>query len=109
MSLQRPRTNEGNKRATANSGPTTERGRQSRQRILEAAERVFGDKGYFPASITEITREAGVAQGTFYVHFKSKRDVFTELLEALAQRVRQTTRAAMVDAGNRVEAEELVG
>ena len=106
MSLQRPRTRGRNNRATENPGPTTERGRQSRQRILEAAEHVFGEKGYFPASITEITREAGVAQGTFYVHFKSKGDVFTELLEALAERVRQTTRAAVVDAGNRVEAEK---
>src|SRR5512137_1471074 len=106
MSFQRPRMRARDNRVTEKSGPATERGRQSRRRILEAAERVFGEKGYFPASITEITREAGVAQGTFYVHFKSKGDVFTELLEALAQRVRQTTRAAVVDAKSRVEAEE---
>lgn len=107
MSLQRRLTRGRNNGATANSGPTTERGRQSRHRILEAAERVFGEKGYFPASITEITREAGVAQGTFYVHFKSKREVFNELLESLGKRIRATTGAAVVKAKNRVEAEEL--
>lgn len=90
-----------------NPEPATERGRQSRQRILAAAERVFGEKGYFPASITDITREAGIAQGTFYVHFKSKLNVFIELLDSLAQVVIETTRAAVVTAKNRVETEEL--
>jgi AcrR family transcriptional regulator len=87
--------------------PATERGRQTRQRLLAAAESVFGKKGYFPASITEITREAGMAQGTFYVHFKSKEHVFTELLETLAQHVRERTSTAASRAGNRVEAERL--
>jgi AcrR family transcriptional regulator len=86
--------------------PLTERGRQSRQRILDAAERVFGQKGYFPASITDITREAGVAQGTFYVYFKSKQDVFVEVLETFARTIRATTRAALDGASNRVEEEE---
>jgi AcrR family transcriptional regulator len=35
--------------APVRTEPLTERGRQSRQRILDAAERVFGQKGYFPA------------------------------------------------------------
>lgn len=87
--------------------PATERGRQSRQRILDAAEKVFGEKGYFPASITDITREAGVAQGTFYVYFKSKRDVFVEVLESLGHLIRKATRAALDRARNRVEEEEL--
>jgi len=86
--------------------PTTERGRQSRQRILEAAERVFGEKGYFPASIADITREAGVAQGTFYVYFRSKRDVFVEVLESLCHLIRSVTRAAIEGAGSRIEAEK---
>jgi AcrR family transcriptional regulator len=106
MSLQRRHTEATHSRGRASAEPATERGRQSRQRILEAAERVFGEKGYFPASITEITREAGVAQGTFYVHFKSKREAFNELFEALGQRVRHTAAAAVVGATNRVEAEE---
>ena len=86
--------------------PTTERGRQSRQRILAAAERVFGQKGYFPASITDITREAGVAQGTFYVYFKSKRDVFVDVLESLGHLIRVAAKTAAQRAGNRIEAEE---
>lgn len=86
--------------------PSTERGRQSRQRIVEAAEKVFGEKGYFPASIADITREAGVAQGTFYVYFKSKHEVFVEVVESLAHTIRTATRTALDGARDRLEEEE---
>jgi AcrR family transcriptional regulator len=92
---------------TSGPRPRTERGRRSRQRLLDAAERVFAEKGYFAASISDITREAGAAQGTFYVYYKSKRDVFRELLQSLAHLILQATRHATVHAKNRVEAEAL--
>lgn len=85
--------------------PTTERGRQSRQRIVDAAERVFGEKGYFPASIVDITREAGVAQGTFYGYFTSKREVFIEVLAGLAHLIRAVTREALGEGQGRLEEE----
>lgn len=88
------------------STPSTERGRQSRQRILDAAEKVFGDKGYFPASIADITREAGVAQGTFYVYFGSKREVFIEVVQTLARLIRRATRGALEGSRDRLEEEE---
>ncbi len=91
--------------ADVRPAPPTERGRQSRQRIVEAAERVFGQKGYFPASVSDITREAGVAQGTFYLYFKSKRDVFVEVLEGLAQLIRKVTREALPGSDGRVDEE----
>jgi AcrR family transcriptional regulator len=97
----------GNNRRRGDWEPPTERGRQSRRRVLEAAERVFGEKGYFPTSITDITREAGVAQGTFYVHFQSKLHVFIELLDALTDIVIETSHAAVATAKNRLEKEEL--
>lgn len=86
--------------------PTTERGRQSRQRIVAAAERVFGRKGYFPASISDIARAAGVAQGTFYLYFASKREVFIEVLAGLAHVIRAETRAALGDGRDRLEEEQ---
>jgi AcrR family transcriptional regulator len=88
------------------AAPVTERGRQSRQRIVDAAEKVFGEKGYFNASISDITREAGVALGTFYVYFESKHEIFVEVLSTLARVIRRATGAAIQDAANRVEAEE---
>ncbi|MFA5891354.1 MAG: TetR/AcrR family transcriptional regulator [Actinomycetota bacterium] len=58
------------------------KGRRTRVRILEAAEEVFGRRGFHDASISEITRLAGVAQGSFYVYFQSKTAIFDELIAA---------------------------
>jgi AcrR family transcriptional regulator len=52
-----------------------------RKRILEAASRVFVRRGYSAARVRDVAREAGVARGTFYAHFDSKRHV----LEVLAR------------------------
>ena len=74
--------------------PGTPRGQRTRQRILAAAEEVFGQMGYEPTSITAITQAAGVAQGTFYVYFPSKHAIFIELIKDFGARVR----AAIADA-----------
>ncbi len=49
--------------------------------ILQAARRVFGEKGYERATIDDIAREAGVAKGTVYLYYRSKRDVYWEALK----------------------------
>ncbi|BCL80507.1 TetR family transcriptional regulator [Ktedonobacteria bacterium brp13] len=85
--------------------PATARGELTRRRILDAAEVVFGELGYYEASISEITRRAGVAQGTFYIYFHSKREIFVELVEDVGERLRAATRVAMADAPDRLEAE----
>jgi AcrR family transcriptional regulator len=51
------------------------KGEKTREALLEAAGKVIGRHGINRASISEITRYAGVAQGTFYIHFKSKNDL----------------------------------
>ncbi|HEU5348814.1 MAG TPA: TetR/AcrR family transcriptional regulator [Ktedonobacterales bacterium] len=85
--------------------PVTARGEATRRRILDAAEDVFGEMGYYEASVSEITRRAGVAQGTFYIYFHSKRETFVELIEDIGERLRAVTSAASQDAPNRIEAE----
>ncbi len=85
--------------------PVTPRGEATRRRILDAAEEVFGEMGYYEASVAEITRRAGVAQGTFYIYFHSKRDTFVELVEDLGERLRTATSAAIQDAPDRINAE----
>ncbi|MEY2426060.1 MAG: hypothetical protein QOI61_1632, partial [Actinomycetota bacterium] len=74
--------------------PGTLRGQRTRERILAAAEEVFGHTGYEPTSIAAITQTAGVAQGTFYVYFPSKHAIFVELIKDFGGRVR----AAIADA-----------
>jgi AcrR family transcriptional regulator len=85
--------------------PVTPRGEATRRRILDAAEAVFGELGYYEASVSEITRRAGVAQGTFYIYFHTKRESFIELIEDFGRRLRAAARIASERAPDRLEAE----
>ncbi len=54
-----------------------------REQLLAAARRVFAEKGYHNAGVSDVIREAGVARGTFYNYFDSKRSVFHAVLVRL--------------------------
>ncbi|GAA4862484.1 TetR/AcrR family transcriptional regulator [Actinomycetospora straminea] len=54
---------------------------RTREALLDAARRVFAERGYGPASVEEIARTAGVSVGSVYVHFASKDALFTALVE----------------------------
>ena len=77
-----------------------ERQAQTRQELLDAAARVFVERGFEGASIEAITEEAGYTRGAFYSNFASKAELFAELLQ---QRVYTTYRqmAAASAAGER--------
>jgi AcrR family transcriptional regulator len=83
------------------------KGVRTRTRLLDAAERVFAELGYHDASIVKITEAAGVGQGTFYLYFASKRDVFDELVRDLNRRVRYAMKEASSQGSTRLEAELL--
>lgn len=69
----------------------TTKGERTRNKLFEAAGRVFGLNGVNKASIADITREAGVAQGTFYVHFKSKRELIEGYVRYISRELRKET------------------
>ncbi|HEY0839871.1 MAG TPA: TetR/AcrR family transcriptional regulator [Vulgatibacter sp.] len=52
-----------------------------RARIVEAAIRVFADRGFHRATVAEVAREAEVADGTIYLYFKNKDDLLACLFE----------------------------
>jgi len=83
------------------------RGEKTRTRILEAAEQVFADHGFHDASIVKITEAAGIGQGTFYLYFASKKDVFDEVVRDLNRRVRHAMKEASSRGATRIEAELL--
>ncbi len=89
------------------SKPATARGRATRQALLDAAEAVFGETRFDVASITEITRRANVSQGTFYVYFESKKEIFLELVRHLGTLARATLREAVEGTESRLESEEV--
>jgi len=92
---------------TAPRKPRTKRGRDTQQSILRAAEAVIGAQGYASASISDITRAAGIAQGTFYIYFDSKEHVFRELVTEMGRLTRKTLSDAVEGAPDRLSAERL--
>jgi len=86
--------------------PKTARGARTRAQILKAAQETIGALGYHRAGITEITRAAGVAQGTFYTYFSGKEDILRELVRDMGHQVRAHLAAETLHARDRLDAEE---
>ena len=63
-----------------------------RKQLLNAATRVFARKGYWSSSIADIIQAAGVARGTFYLYFCSKRDVFLAIADNYREEQKRFTR-----------------
>ena len=76
--------------APAISEPTrrlsrSERNEETRRRLFASAAQVVGEHGYAEASVSRITTQAGVAQGTFYNHFASRQELLDRLLPTLGE------------------------
>ena len=56
-------------------------GRQRKQQILDAALEVFSSRGFAAASTAEIAKAAGIAEGTIYNYYRSKREVLIAAIE----------------------------
>jgi AcrR family transcriptional regulator len=75
--------------------PRTERGRRTLRKLLDAAAEEFGEKGFHEASVSSITRRAGVALGSFYTYFDSKDALFRALVAYMSEKVRTSARSAL--------------
>src|SRR5215471_13210843 len=71
-------------------GDRGDRSGDKRERILAAAERVFAKRGFFAARVSEIAKDAGVADGTIYLYFKNKDDLLISLFESRMEQVNKT-------------------
>lgn len=56
-----------------------------RELIIEAAEKIFSQKGFFQAKVEEIAAAAGVGKGTVYEYFSSKEEVFMEMIKEITK------------------------
>lgn len=61
------------------------RGARTRAGLIAAARRVFERDGYVDAKLTDITKAAGCATGSFYTYFANKEEVFAAVLEQAQQ------------------------
>ena len=78
---------------------TKEDAEATRNALLDAAERVFYDKGVSRASLDDIAREAGATRGAIYWHFKDKVDLFAAMLERVTLPLEQSHREDGVELG----------
>lgn len=87
----------------------------TRRRIVEAGTELFAREGLHSVSSARIAKAAGVASGTFYLHFRDKKELFREIVFAALARLQEAQRlaaeAAGPDLGAQVRARiaELVG
>ena len=86
--------------------PRTARGERTRRKILDAARSEFGTRGFADTGITEITRTAKVALGTFYTYFDSKEEVFRALVQDMSEQVRLAVAPVLTEGRGTLEAEE---
>jgi AcrR family transcriptional regulator len=94
-----------NQHSTSDKLPKTKRGRETRERLLHAAEAEFGERGFPEASIASITQRAGVALGTFYVYFESKEAIFRALVSYMGELTRQWIGERVAESPDRLTAE----
>jgi AcrR family transcriptional regulator len=87
--------------------PKTARGKKTRDKLLQAAEIEFGDKGFHAAAISGITYRAGVALGTFYTYYESKEEIFQDLVSYMSHRTRRWIAERVAGAPDRMAAERL--
>lgn len=88
--------------------PRTKPGEERRRDLLDAGLAVFGRRGVGAATLEEITREAGVAKGTFYLYFSSKEHLLLALRQdfnaTVASRISDAVAAAGEDWSDRIDA-----
>ncbi len=79
-----------------------------RERILDAAVRVFAKEGFYNAKVAQIAEAAGVADGTIYLYFKSKDELLINLFEDRMERINANLRQALERADSAYERIRLV-
>lgn len=72
---------------------------ERKEAILDAAKRVFRDKGYHQASVHDIIDEARIARGTFYLYFEGKQEVFGQLVDEFLRLIRAQVRRISLEPG----------
>lgn len=96
-----------NQLSSSDKKPKTARGKKTRDKLLQAAEFEFGDKGFHAAAISGITHRAGVALGTFYTYYESKEEIFQDLVSYMSHRTRRWIAERVEGAPDRMAAERL--
>jgi AcrR family transcriptional regulator len=87
--------------------PKTQRGQATLDKICQAAETLFYQKGYHNTSIVDITNLSGIALGTFYIYFKDKYYLYKYLLLQYSHQIRKAISTETKDVQGRREKERV--
>lgn len=79
------------------------------ERLLAAAEHLFGERSYRRTSVADICAAAGIATGSFYAHFASKSDIFVSVIRHINADLRAEMAAALQTAAQNQRARERAG
>ncbi len=72
-------------------------------KILEAAESVFAEKGFYPTTVEEIAQKADLGKGTIYLHFENKKDLFLSVIERKLDILLKKIERGIKDGGSSAE------
>jgi AcrR family transcriptional regulator len=89
-------------KATKIDGRVSRAERQRKLRraaVMDVARQIFSQQGYHDTSIDDLIEAAGIARGTFYLYFESKRAIFDQLLEELFATLASTVQRIDVSPG----------
>jgi AcrR family transcriptional regulator len=103
-----PAARESAARESADSAKRRYRPEETRERILAAAKLLFARKGYPNTSTADIAAEAGVAEGSIFYHFGSKRNLMTAIGEAFGAMLVAHMRGDCTDL-SQLRIEEMLG
>src|SRR6266567_7172334 len=94
---QSPKSKDPTMRSARSLNSQRPAGGDKRAAIIRAAIRVFAHNGYFNSKVADIAREAGVADGTVYLYFKSKEEILHSIFD-------RTVDEAVADARKQLDA-----
>lgn len=81
----------------------TERGQRRKSELMQAAVKIFAEKGFQGTSVAEIVREVGAGKGVFYWYFSSKEALFGEILRETLVELRRFQADAIAECDDPVE------
>ena len=85
--------------------PKTQLGLLKMNTLIEAAEQLFEEVGFYQTSISDICKKANTAVGTFYIYFDSKIDVYRYLIESYKKEIKSLLAASIEGCSTRYEKE----
>jgi AcrR family transcriptional regulator len=87
--------------------PKTRNGKATFKLIVDTTIKLFYEKGYFQTNVTDITQEAGIAAGTFYLYFPNKFVLYKYILMEFQHDIRRVISIAVSNVEGRYEKERI--